>query len=100
MAFKTPKQTVPKSKMMNKQIPQKDFFEYISKVAKAIQDMETEHNGKKFDGLVFSILKMLNLILVKKMIFCEFILQKINQDTYFIQEKSISKNIDNYLKKN
>lgn len=100
MAFRSPKQTVPKSKMMNKQIPQKDFFEYISKVAKAIQDMETEHNGKKFDGLVYSVPKNVRPNISKEDDFLRVHLTEDKKDISPIQEiKPSSKKLDNSLKK-
>lgn len=99
MAFRT---TVPKTKTMRKEsIPQDKFFEYITIVSKAIQCIETEYNGKKFNGLVFSIPKNVKSNISKEDDFLRIHFTEDKKDISPIQEtKAASKNLDNYLKKN
>lgn len=96
------KRASSKTKMNNKEqsISQQDFFNYITIVSKAIQNLETEHNEQKFNGLVYIINKNVKSKISEESDFLK---------SYFIDDKNISpiqeiksasKKLDTYLKKN
>ena len=96
------KKVSSKTKMNNKEqsISQQEFFNYITIVSKAIQNLETEHNEKKFNGLVYIINKNVKSKISEESDFLK---------SYFTDEKNISpiqeiksssKKLDTYLKKN
>lgn len=97
------KATASKAKMNTKEesISQEKFFNYITIISKAIQVIETEYSGTKYNGLIYTIQKNVRANISEEGDFLKVFIDDKKVNISPIQEtKGASKQLDNYVKKN
>ena len=97
------KAAASKAKMNTKEesISQEKFFNYITIISKAIQVIETEYSGTKYNGLIYTIQKNVRANISEEGDFLKVFIDDKKVNISPIQEtKGASKQLDNYVKKN